>query len=386
VELNALAFPESVLNSCLEKTAGIKCVALNGAQLETGTVAVVVRDEKILETALGAGTPVVVIIGEMDPKGRKVYEKAKEAGIPPECMLYVKNGAVVDERGEKILSAVSGRGIGIKAIVEAAARAASGDMYPEPVFWKASDDKPVWEKQNEISGNMGVPNVPDINISKQDEEGQNDCAQKSILAEHLGLAEHVVPVIGAKGGVGVSTVCASLTDVFDGYGGVLHLEAGQSPGGYIYYAGDPEQAAQSNYAYCGSGSQTYGKPGNRKIVFVDVAGDERKLEEAMMQAGCVVVVTDTSIMGMEAVKAWVKKERPLSILVVNKILYGVGLSPEVYAGELGLKRVVGIAGGSEEEIAISQAQSEHRLPAKVSAEYDAAIGELAARIREVLGF
>jgi len=384
MELKALAFPESVLNSCLEKTAGIKCVALNGVQLEAGTVAVVVRDENMLETALGAGTPVIVVIGETDPKGRQVCGKAKEAGIPPECMLYVKNGAVVDERGEKIFSAVSGRGIGIKAIVEAAARAARGDMYPEPVFWKASDDQPVWEKQDEVPNNTAVLDFPDIDLSKQ--EGRNSCPQKSILAEYLCLAEHVVPVIGAKGGVGASTVSSSLTGVFDGYGDVLHLEAGQSPGGYIYYAGDPEQAAQSNYAYCGSGSQEYGKPGKRKIIFVDVAGDERKLEEAMMQAGCVVVVTDTSIMGMEAVKAWIKKDRPLSILVVNKILYGVGLSPEVYAGELGLKRVVGIAGGSEEEIAISRAQFEHKLPAEVSAEYDAAIGELAAEIREVLGF
>ena len=385
MELNALAFSESVFNPRLEKTAGIKCVTFNGTPLETGTVAVVVRDE--LEAVLSVKTPVIVIIGETDRKGKEVYEKAKEAGIPSECMLFVKNKAVVDDKGTIISPAVSGRGIGIKAIVEAAAKAAREDLYPEPVLWTASEDEPVWEMESE--GCVSVPEISDTDVnapSDIDMLEQNNTAQEGgnpILAEFLGTAKHIVPVIGAKGGVGVSTICASLTEAFAEYD-ALHLEAGQSPGGYIYYATDPEQAAQSNYAFCGPHA-AYGKPRERKIAFVDVE-DERILEEAMMQAGCVVVVTETSRMGLEAVRAWIKKDRPLSVLVVNKILYGVGLSPEVYAGELGLKRVIGIAGGSEEEIAINRAQAEHRPPAAVSVEYDTTVGELAAVIREILEF
>ncbi|RJO62780.1 MAG: hypothetical protein C4542_02130 [Dehalococcoidia bacterium] len=392
MELKCLALPlDDGQVKKMERAAGLSCMPfpVSLKEIEKGMVAVVLRssdkvqinEDKALESALRMNVPVVVLVGDKDRRGKEMEEEAQSAGVPPGCLLYVNNGKVVDGAGNIITDAVSQRGIGIKAVVAAARSAAEKELYPEPVLWSPGEpgednsiDYSLWEKGS---------NLEETRCLAADSAVQKTQRFDEPLGGLVKGAEHVVLVVRAKGGVGASTICASLAASMSDYG-ALHLEVGKEPGGYIYYGSSPESAAKRDYVFCDSlGQLAECKEEEKKIVIIDT-GEGAPIGDVLSRASCVIMVTDTSVMAFERARSWVESGWPLHVLVVNRMLYGVGLSPEVYAGELGVKRVIGVIGGSEEEVALNSAQRENNPPVGISVEYDTSVSELSNAVCEIL--
>jgi len=135
-------------------------------------------------------------------------------------------------------------------------------------------------------------------------------------------------------------------------------------------------------------SYASGFPKKGKILLVDMNSDDAPIEKIfeLAQDPVVIMVADSSMFSFDGVRMWREQNWPMDILILNKMIYGIGLPPEVYSGELGIENVISLPGGSDEERALNNIQREHKLPLAISEEYDAGIGEIAARIREILKF
>lgn len=378
----------------ISRFSGVECLPLDGAA-GPGSVVVLARprDARLLSGTLSSvaaaaslGVPVVVIAGAKDEAGEALFREARLCGVPPECILFVEDGKVVDAAGSAAGEALRGKGIGVGVVVRAAERALKENLVPEPAFWEESEEdsaEPVfWETPREdgtqedaaekSSDGTGGPAEPPEGPSKPDPVGVFfDSARASVA------------VFGIKGNVGATTVAACLAGVLEDYD-PLFLEVSPSPVGHRYFAEKPDRyACISRDGISGSGPRPCG------ILVADIAfntqwGQGGAVDTAYQKAGCVVLVTDGSPVSFERVGNWVKGGWRLDVLVVNRTLSGAGYPPEVYAGEYGIQKVVGVPGGYEEEATVNQALQSGRLPLGKSPDFDGAIGLLARMVLEKL--
>lgn len=363
----------------LARFAGVECRPLDGTVVPDGGSAVLfvrpavpVPAKELTETLAAAaslGVPVVVVAGSKDGEGTNLLREASLCGIPPECVLLVEDGKIVDASGKVVGDALRGRGIGTAAAVRIAREALEKGLVPESALWEESgaEEPAVWEENNE-GENWKDENK--VEILKHPVEGYFDAAR------------HAVAVFGVKPNVGVSTVAACLAGVLDDYD-PLYLEVSPSLTGYRYFAFDVESAARTGrYAFLSRNKP----PRPCGVLIAEVAAAEREAADiAYQRAGCRVLVTDGSPVSFERVGTWIKGGWKFDVLVVNRVLPGAGYPPEVYTGEYHLERVVGIPGGFEEEAAVNAALQSGALPLGRSPDFDNAVGCFARAVLEVIG-
>lgn len=361
--------------------AGVECASMNGsATWGAGTVAVVLRPRggkpdgalgalEAVRDASARGVPVVVVAGNQDEAGKSILREARICGVPDACVLFVGGGKVVDAAGRLVADALRGTGIGINAVVGVAERAVRESLVPEMAVWDGAEaEEALWEAPE--------PETCETLVVSQREPG----GTSPVVGAFFDAAERVVMVLGIKNGVGATTVAACLAGVLADVD-PLHLEAAASPSGYLYYGSDPEAAANTG-RYAALGGVAVGAPRACGVLIADVSAKEA-VDAAYERADCVVVVTDGSPVAFERVGRWVRDGWRLDVLVVNRVVPG-GYPPEVYIGEYGLTRVVGVPGSSEEELAVNLAQRKHGSPFGRSVDLDSAVADLGRAVRDVV--
>lgn len=395
----------------ITRRTGINSVPLTDGEKDSGTVALIVRpssDDHVEKTlsairqASALGIPVVVIAGSFDPVGEAIAKEAKVCGVPDECLLFVNNGKITDALGNVIDDALRGTGIGVTAAVSYASHIAQKELLPERSLWDGTSntaveahDAPLWgggpDKEEQTLAAAEAPAV-----GKEAEDGQTsaeqsqsqpsaaEAAQAAPWNTYLERADKVVAVFGVKSGVGVSTIAACLSGILDDHGS-LYLEVSPSAVGYVYFGSALDDAVKTGkYAYCAE-KAGYGEPPNKKVpILIADATIPGAMDAVYERADCVVVVTDGSPVAFGKVEKWVKGGWRVDALVVNRVVPGTGYPPEVYAGEFNLERVIGIPGGPEEETAINLAQRNAVLPLGKSVDFDAAIGDLAETVLNLI--
>jgi hypothetical protein len=368
----------------LARFADVECRPLDGLLALDGNSAVLfvrpaapVPAGEIAESlaeAASLGVPVVVVAGSRDGEGSVLLREAALCGIPPECVLLVEGGKIVDASGRVVGDALRGRGIGITVAVRAAREALEKGLVPEPAVWEESgaEEPAVWESVAKENGEKNERVVEEDGI-------------KHPIEDYFDAARHAVAVFGIKPNVGASTVAACLAGVLDDYD-PLYLEAAPSLAGYRYFALDVESAVRTGkYAPLSRGGAS-GAPRPCGVLVAEVSASEGEAADiAYRRAGCRVLVTDGSPVSFERVGAWVKGGGKFDVLVVNRVLPGAGYPPEVYTGEYNLERVFGIPGGFEEEAAVNAALQSGTLPLGRSPDFDNAVGYFARAVLEVLG-
>lgn len=389
----------------LSRFAGVECLPLDGAAAPgDGAAVLIVRPPGSaqaaalageLAAAASLGVPMVVVAGAKDAEGFGLFREAALCGVPPECVLFVEGGRVVDAAGRVLGEALRGRGIGISVAVRAAREALERGLVPEPALWEGSGESSaepaLWEAGGAAEGDAAGGGYAGPGVGGAGDGVPVGVPEEKIPERHpaegyFDAARHLVVVFGARGNVGASTVAACLAGVLEDYDS-LYLEVTSSPTGYRYFAPDLAGALRTGrYAFAGTGGSPDPQPRPCGVLVADIAAsEEAAADAAYRRAGCVVLVTDGSPVSFERVGSWVRGGWRLDVLVVNRVLPGAGYPPEVYAGEYGLQRVVGIPGGFEEEAAVNAALQGGALPLGRSPDFDAAVGYLARAVLEVLG-
>lgn len=367
----------------LARFAGVECRPLDGLLAPDGNSAVLfvrpavpVPAKELAETLAAAaslGVPVVVVAGNRDGEGSVLLREAALCGIPPECVLLVEGGKIVDAAGRVVGDALRGRGIGITAAVQAAREAVEKKLVPEPALWEERED------------DAGEPAVWENDAGEEAEKAPEESGARHPLEGYLDAARHAVAVFGIKPNVGASTVAACLAGVLDDYD-PLYLEASPSLAGYRYFALDLGGAVRTGKYLPLSENGAGGSPRPCGVLVAEVSAFEGEAADiAYRRAGCRVLVTDGSPVSFERVGMLISGGGKFDVLVVNRVLPGAGYPPEVYTGEYHLERVVGIPGGFEEEAAVNAALQSGALPLGRSPDFDNAVGYLARAVLEVLG-
>ncbi|ACX51898.1 hypothetical protein Adeg_0752 [Ammonifex degensii KC4] len=361
---------DSEMLARVARISGLECLPLNGSAPPPGSAVVVLRppgggsEDEVLNavrSAAALGVPVVVIAGGRDPVEQALLREAALCGVPGECVLLVDAGKVVDATGAVVADALRGKGIGVVAVVRAAERALRENLVPEPALWEEgapAGEEVLWEeggRPGEVAAGVSAPEAPTGQPVRTDAP-----AQRSPVGAFFDLAGAVVAVFGVKSGVGATTVAACLTGVLADHGG-FHLEVAGQPTGYVYYGGSPLQAASTGRYACFDGSRLTGDARRVGVLVADVSLTELA-DVAYGRAGCTVFVADGSPVSFKRVQSLLRGGWRCDVLVVNRVVPGAGYPPEVYAGEFGFSRVVGVPGGLDEEAAVNQAQHAGTLP------------------------
>lgn len=399
MELQKLAIDvedERIIGYIARRT-GINSVLLNGEEKDPGTVALIVRpsDDRVEKTlhairqASALGIPVVIIAGALDPVGETIVKEARGCGVPGECLLFVNNGKITDALGNVIGDALRGMGVGVMAVVAYADRVAQQELIPEPLLWDGSaiadtPDAVLWERgQGKGEETLAAPEDGQT-AAAQPQTAVAEAAQAAPWKAYLDRAGKVVAVFGIKSGVGASTLAACLSGVLADHGS-FYLEASSSATGYAYFGSSPSDASKTGKYACCTETEKDGVDAEKDIPLLIVdATIPGAMDAVYERADCVIVVTDGSPVAFGITEKWIKGGWRADILVVNRVVPGTGYPPEVYSGEFGLERVIGVPGGLEEETAINLAQRSAALPLGKSVDFDAAIGDLAEAVLKIL--
>lgn len=389
----------------IKRCTGIGGDLLNGGEQDPGTVALIVRpsagdpDDRLKKTlgdvrrASALGIPVLVIAGAPDPIGAAIAKEAGSCGVPDQCLLYVRDGKLVDALGNVISDALRGTGVGVRAAVDYASRIAHEELVPELTLWDAGPagevrDAALWEpgeKMEPASAPAGAQRTGGGQIEALPPRLRPvtaEAAQASPWNAYLEQAGKVVAVFGIKNGVGASTVAACLSGVLGDHGS-LCLEVSPSATGHVYFGGTPADAVKTGkYACCTE--KTGPQPDRDVPILIVDAVIPAAMDEVYKRADCVVVVTDGSPVAFDKVAKWIKGGWRIDVIVINRVVSGTGYPPEVYMGEFGLERVLGVPGGLEEEAAVNLAQRSAALPLGKSVDLDAAFAGLAETVLERL--
>lgn len=396
----------------IARHTGIEGALLSGEEREPGTVALIVRPSRggSVERSMSAirrasvlGIPVIVVVGSLDPVGEALAREARACGVPGECLLFVSGGKVVDALGNPVGDALRGTGIGVMVAVSHASHVAQKELVPEPSLWDGEGvseiaDAALWGgglSERSESAVITPEELADVQADAAQEE-REEADQTPLPLQtateperpapwnaYLDRADKVVAVFGVKSGVGVSTIAACLSGILGDHGS-LYLEVSPSAVGYVYFGSALDGAVKTGkYAYCAE-KAGYGEPPKNVPILIADATIPGAMDAVYERADCVVVVTDGSPVAFGKVEKWVKGGWRVDVLVVNRVVPGTGYPPEVYAGEFNLERVIGIPGGPEEETAINLAQRNAVLPLGKSVDFDAAIGDLAETVLNLI--
>lgn len=207
---------------------------------------------------------------------------------------------------------------------------------------------------------------------------------KPKILEFLESADHICTFFGVKGGVGTSTVAAAVAEVLKEHG-VLHLELADAPAAWCYYGRTLEEAERGGrYCWLREGISAP----RCRVLLADIGNcpPAEAVSLSLSFSKCRALVADGSEMSFRAVRRFLKAGAVPDVLVVSRVIVGVGNSAEMYGGEFesfGFK-VLGVPGSVDVEKAVATAQRRGISPCGLNAELDAAAGEIGAAVREKL--
>ncbi|MGF7396204.1 hypothetical protein PQ692_10105 [Thermoanaerobacterium thermosaccharolyticum] len=202
----------------------------------------------------------------------------------------------------------------------------------------------------------------------------------------------IISVMGIKGGVGTTTISAALASLIDDS---FHYEFSLNPSGYMYYGKTLEDAVNTQKYDFYSDEKSIET--DKKNIVIDVphknlltlAYSKNILNVAIveklayMQPDCFIVVADNSFLSFRKVSEWLEKYKRIDVLLINKVIPDVGLSSEVYKGQLGLENVMDIPGTPDEEKAINLAQKNNESPVKKNDSFYLACMETVKKIGQI---
>lgn len=396
---------DSDLLSYIAERAGVETIPANEASSQSVDAGLIIRGKRAaddLKNLSIVGLPIVVVAGKKDELGLALAKEAERYGVPAECVLYVEpeKGSIVNGLGVVIDSALRGTGLSVKTAISAVRDAVEHNLIPERPLWDAAEEKAKEEQEERSLYDAVDTSLLDLVPADAEEaaakEPEEEPKQKptdtsveffsptnNFWTEHLDKARKKVAVIGIKNGVGNSTTAACLAGVLQDRESV-YLEISNSPSGYLYFGKSVKDATNNGrYIFC-SQAETSAAPKETNLLIVDASIPEA-LDDLYAKADCIVIVTDGSPASFERFGRWVKGGCRADIVVVSKAATGASYPPEVYQGEFGLDCVIGIPGGTEEEMAINLAQRNNSLPLGRSVDLDSAVNEIAEAVLAKLG-
>jgi hypothetical protein len=140
----------------IARFTGKTCVRLDGSPLGPDAAVLVLRSNaanaleeatSVIKEAVSYGVPVIVVAGSLDRTGRALQNAAKKYGVPPECILHVRDTWVVDAFEERVGHALRGGGIGMHTVLAVAERAIDENLIPEMTIWDESDKQEETEEE-----------------------------------------------------------------------------------------------------------------------------------------------------------------------------------------------------------------------------------------------
>ncbi|WP_027719144.1 hypothetical protein [Desulfovirgula thermocuniculi] len=369
------------------KAKGAEFVLFDGGADEKVDAAVVVRGPKFSESlfaAAEAGVPVVVVAGTEDGAGRECIRAAEECGVPPECVLVLRGGMVVDLDGREVAPAVRG-GVGLGAVLAAVRHAVENNLLPEPVVWAPEMDPgeqcdAIWTPEQQAAGlpetvgsscaSAGPAGESTSGSTRPEEDGTGQGAvpagvegapavpeepiatEGGVLLPLMERAKKVIVLFQSCPGADSSSVAAGLVKAVGD--GALHLEVGGTPVSYARYGESPDAAvAGGKYAFC-DGRTVLGAD-RRELYECIVAevrvplGNPQVVDEVYRSAHRVVHVVGHSFKdateSVRNVQLWLDSEMKLRLdaLVVDRVPEGSHVV-ELYRGNFGdrIGMIVGI--------------------------------------------
>jgi len=316
-------------------------------EVSDDAVALVVRGETFmadLAAAVALGVPVVVVAGtEAGGPGRGYAAEALAAGVPAPCVLVKKGDRVVALDGREYGPAAA-RGIGLKAVLKAAAHALENRLVPEPLVWEEEGEEGAPSgrevaSENDTPPGHGVvgparPSVPDKApsppVRKTVEHTpasvgavpsvaaaapKREAARPAAPPAHAGgslenvmdLSSGVIAVFRSVSGAASGPLARDLAAML----GAAHLEVSPRAGSYAFYGRDFASALRSGrYLYCDGEAVRRGSGytgGTRLVVEVDPSvPDPRVIDAVYHRAEAVVHVVKASEReaSLRAVRAW----------------------------------------------------------------------------------
>jgi hypothetical protein len=343
-------------------------------------------NNKAVEKALAERLPGVLFTGDPDSADAAfLVAKSGSVGVPEVQRYFSLAGKV------PVALLLSASDPDAAVLKEEAARAgvsevivAEGNRFPAGQVVEAV--KRLADASRRDTVIVSEQAVPERDSSKE------TCASppgvelpKPKILEFLESAEHVCAFFGAKGGVGTSTAVAAAVDVLKEYG-TLHLELADAPAAWCYYGKTFEEAERSGrYRWLWDGVSVP----RCRVLLVDIGNcpPAEAVSLSLAFSKCRVLVADGSEMSFKAVRRLLEAGAVPDILVVSRVVVGVGNGAEMYAGEFEsfVFEVVGLPGSVDVEKAVVTAQRRGIFPCGLNAELDAAAGEIGAAIREKLG-
>lgn len=313
-----------------------------------------------LAKAVSLGLPVVVVAGAPDEEGGECARLAAGYGVPEACVLFLKGGRVATASGEEIAPAArNGRGVGLGAVVRAAAAALERGLLPEPVVWEIAEPEAGGPRPEEEE----IRKVSDAGPEPAEEAGEDAAAEpapgdaspaapaEGPLAPFLALADAVLAVFKASPEADSSSVAAGLAEALGE--GAFHLEVAPRPAAYRRYGSTLEEALQSGrYAFAdGSAARGLERYAGCRWLVAEVdpdVPDKSLLDEVYSRAAKVALVASHSFSGAErsrrSIRLWLDGGWRLDALVVDRVPEASHVA-EIFEGDFG--REVGLICGAD---------------------------------------
>jgi len=259
-----------------------------------------------MNTALTLNIPVVVIAGRSDSS---TVMKAKDAGIPEECILIKEKDQTLSADG-KIRYSSAKRGIPVRAALEAVERAIKNNLYPEILIWQ--EETPKIEKPAGIKEQVAV-NKPEPPAVKPEE-------LKPVQNDVYSLAGEVIAVFRTVPGADSGRVSYEIAKAKDG----IHMELSAEPVSWRYYGQTFQEALNSGKYIHSNGSKLSGKNLGSRVLIVEVdplLPSPEALDEAYQKASKIVHVASNARESVEALTAWVKSGWKLDVVLAEGEIY-----------------------------------------------------------------
>jgi len=197
--------------------------------------------------------------------------------------------------------------------------------------------------------------------------------ETSQVLKRLSDTEITCAVYGVKGGVGTSTVAIMIAGALKD---CVYLEMADEPTAWCYCGMTRQEAERSGkYLWYKSEAPVLGS------LLID-AGRCSFLDAvsfALVFSKFRVLVTDRSEAAFGQARKHLKEGIMPDLLIMTRAYQGAGVSPEVYAGEFGIKNVCSVPDEAE---VILKAQSRGKCPCEFSVELNSAVEEIVKLIKK----
>lgn len=260
----------------LSRATKTEFIALGAADFDKNNdqkVIVVVRNDKFtedLEKTSPYNLPLIVVAGSEDAAGKECINKARAFGVPDGCIIVKRKETVFTIDGREIAPAVrQGKGIGARAVVEAATYALENNLRPEPVVWEEKTDDLMDATLFEEPEKEAVT-VPTANHAKTTENkpAQIVPLRKPFIGEFkdiLEATEQVIAVFRSTPAAESGIIAMDLARQLRG----THIEVSASPQSYKYYGDNQGETSSPGYMHS-NGTELKGEPTDLNWLVIEV--------------------------------------------------------------------------------------------------------------------